>query len=397
MRHCLALAVLALLLGQGSADAHTRSISYSTWQLDGEGASVELRVKLLELTRQPLGHPWQASLPQELQLSFGARPCRAEQARRSHTAPEGWAIFRWQIDCDGSGPRAITSRLFRDVASGHTHFLRIDPPAGDPSGSIREHVLISDRNPRWSIDDDTAARSTADSSFASFLELGILHLATGWDHLAFVLALLLLAGRLREVVVLISAFTVAHSITLGLAALGSVRPQAAAVEVMIGFSIALVAVENNWLLAGRDRALPAALAALLLAAAGGAAFGVGTLAAYAWIGLALFSACHFALLRRSGRPAQLRAALAFAFGLVHGFGFAGVLMELELPAGRLVPALFGFNLGVELGQLAVVLVAWPALALLERRSPGAYRRVAETGSAAIFALGILWLVARNYP
>jgi hypothetical protein len=123
---------------------------------------------------------------------------------------------------------------------------------------------------------------------------------------------------------------------------------------------------------------------------------VGTLAAYAWIGLALFSACHFAQLRRSSRPARLRAALAFAFGLVHGFGFAGVLMELELPATRLVPALFGFNLGVELGQLAVVAIAWPALALLERRSPEAYRRVAETGSAVIFALGTFWLVARNF-
>ena len=397
MRRILAPAVLVLLLlGHGSAAAHTRSMSYSTWQLDDDGANVELRLKLLELTRQPLGHPWHTRLPQELQLSFGTQPCRTDEAKRSRAAPDGWAIFRWRIDCDGSGPRTITSRLFRDVAPGHTHFLRVDPPASDLGAPIREQLLISNRDPSWLLDHDETTRDSGESSLASFLGLGALHIATGWDHLVFVLALLLLASSLREVAVLVSAFTIAHSVTLGLAALGTVRPQAAAVEVMIGFSIALVAAENSWLLAGRDRVLPAVLVMSLLAAAGASALGAGTLAAYAWIGLALFSACHFALLRRSSRPAQLRAALAFAFGLVHGFGFAGVLMELELPTTRLVPALFGFNLGVELGQLAVVAIAWPALALLERRSPEAYRRIAEAGSALIFALGTFWLVARNF-
>jgi hypothetical protein len=120
------------------------------------------------------------------------------------------------------------------------------------------------------------------------------------------------------------------------------------------------------------------------------------LSALAWTGLALFSACHFGLLRRSQRPARLRALLSFAFGLVHGFGFAGVLMELELPVGRLLPALLGFNVGVELGQLAVVAVSWPLIVLLAQRSRAAHRLAVEAGSAAILALGVFWLVGRSF-
>jgi hypothetical protein len=115
------------------------------------------------------------------------------------------------------------------------------------------------------------------------------------------------------------------------------------------------------------------------------------------LGVSLFTLCHFGLLRTSPRPARLRAAVAFAFGLVHGFGFAGVLAELELPTARLASALFGFNLGVELGQLGVVALVWPLLRQLERRA-GARpaRRLAEVASAAICGLGLYWFVVRSF-
>jgi len=115
------------------------------------------------------------------------------------------------------------------------------------------------------------------------------------------------------------------------------------------------------------------------------------------IGLAVFSGCHFALLERSERPARVRGALAFAFGLVHGFGFAGLLGEMELPTARLAPALFGFNVGVELGQLAVVSLAWPLLRLLERTAEGRwYRLVVDLGSAAACGIGLFWFVSRTF-
>jgi hypothetical protein len=377
-----------------AANAHTRSMSYSTWQLADDGAKVELRLKLVELTRQPPGHPWPQILPQELRLFAGDEPCRAGEATRRRPAPEGWAVFHWRVHCEQPSPDRIESQLMRDVASAHTHFLRIDPPTNEQGAGIREQVLITGRDGPFTFSGDT--NSAAPATVLSYVGLGGLHIATGWDHLAFVLALVLLAGSLREVAGLVTGFTLGHSLTLALAVMGFVRPDVVAVEVLIGFSIALVAAENTWLLSGRGRAIPVAVAASLLAAAALAIFGAGALGPVSWLGLALFSACHFGLLRTSTRPAVLRAAIAFAFGLVHGFGFAGILMEFALPTARLLPALFGFNLGVELGQLAVVVAIWPLLSWLSRTHLAGHRLIAETGSAAIFGLGLFWLLGRNF-
>ena len=154
-------------------------------------------------------------------------------------------------------------------------------------------------------------------------------------------------------------------------------------------------MENAWLLGGRNRRIPAVVTASLAAATLLALVGVGGLSAIALAGLGLFALCHFALLDRTPRPGRLRAAVAFGFGLVHGFGFAGVLAELDLPPGRLALALFGFNAGVELGQLAVVACAWPCLRALARPGRGrALTLVAEACSAAICGLGIFWFLTR---
>ena len=97
------------------------------------------------------------------------------------------------------------------------------------------------------------------------------------------------------------------------------------------------------------------------------------------------------------RPEQLRAAVAFAFGLIHGFGFAGVLSELFLPTDRLIPALLGFNIGVELGQLGLVALAWPLLRALGRVRNGRLAGiVTEVGSAVICGLGVFWFITRNF-
>ena len=89
--------------------------------------------------------------------------------------------------------------------------------------------------------------------------------------------------------------------------------------------------------------------------------------------------------------------MAFAFGLVHGFGFAGVLMDLSLPTERLLPALLGFNVGVELGQLALVVALWPVLRDLSRLRSGApHRLLVEAGSAALCSVGLYWFLVRGF-
>jgi hypothetical protein len=401
VRRALLLAAAALWLAglAAASQAHTRSRSDSWWRLDETGAEVRLRMTRLDLSRlrpdalprSPGRDPVADHLAHSLVLRAGDAPCRVVEPPVPRPAREGWASWRWRVDCPpGASPRVIESGLLLEQAPSHLHFARIETAEGE----VSEALLAGDSR-SLRLDAEGSPRLHA-SSFRDYVALGIEHIATGWDHLAFVFALLLLAGSWREVAVLVTSFTVAHSVTLALAVLGLVRPDAAAVESLIGFSIALVAAENAWLLGGRGAAVPAvALAAIGLMGVAGL-FGAAALSPLSAVGLALFTFCHFALLERAERPARLRAAVAFGFGLVHGFGFAGILNELALPTERLAPALLGFNVGVEIGQVAIVAVGWPLLLLLETRSGGAWHRlVAELASAAIAGLGVFWWVSRS--
>jgi len=211
--------------------------------------------------------------------------------------------------------------------------------------------------------------------------------------LVFLFALLLCGGSFGGLVRVVTGFTVGHSITLALAVLNLVRPQAAAVEALIGLSIALVAVENVWLHQPSQRHLPVSTWTGLSALGLMALFGLGKIAALCWGGLLLFLVCQHRLQQGRSDPAAARWGVALLFGLIHGFGFASVLVESELPASRLVQALIGFNVGVELGQIALLALAWPAFRwALERRRAA----TVHWGSAFCLSLGVFWLVSRNY-
>ncbi len=176
-----------------------------------------------------------------------------------------------------------------------------------------------------------------------YLRLGYSHiLPKGTDHILFVCGIFLLAVRLRPVLLQVSAFTLAHTLTLALTVYGVVALSPRIVEPLIALSIVYVAVEN-------------VLAPALTP----------------W-----------------------RIALVFAFGLLHGMGFAGVLSELGLPRSQFVPALLSFNAGVELGQLSVIALLALFLALPFRGKPWYRRRVVVPGSLAIAAVGLVWFVER---
>lgn len=372
-----------LALWTAAAPAHTRTASQSQWALDAEGAQVQARVPALELTRlrlDPRVTPDYAAragavLARELQLWSAGQPCAAGPVEARLDAG-GWVQARWAVRCAQHAPREVRTQLLLGVAPGHLHFAR----ATLPDGSTRERVLTQ-RDPVL------ALPAQAPGAFAGDVALGLDHILSGWDHLAFVLGLLLLAGSLAEMALIATGFTLAHSLTLGAAVLGVVQARATLVEALIGFTLLVVAIELAWQRAGRARWLPALPIGLLLLLA-------PLLPALTTAGLALFTACYFALLARSARPARLRVAMALLFGLIHGFGFAGALLELPLAAERLAPALFGFNLGIELGQLLVIALAWPLLRALARR-PRAQAWVQEGAIAGLAGLGVFWLIARS--
>lgn len=179
---------------------------------------------------------------------------------------------------------------------------------------------------------------------ASLVALGFTHIIPGGlDHVLFVLGLFLLASRTRTLLLQISAFTLAHSVTLALAALGFVSVPSSIVEPLIAVSIAYIAIEN--------------------------------------------------LLTTS--ISKWRLAIVFAFGLLHGLGFAGALADLGISATDLPVTLVGFNVGVELGQLAVVLAAAIVMRLLPVAAENRRRYLTNPASAAIAAMGLFWAVDRT--
>ena len=422
----LLLCIVVALGLAAEVRAHARSVSYSSWDIDPQGgAEVTLRLKLLELSRlgpealppdriPPDGEERAASagssatgriadanlraLPRQLTLRAGGEPCTVPGGARRLPDEPGWVRYRWRIVCPADAASLILrSRLLLDVAPSHLHFARVRLDGA--SDTIREQVL-TEAQPEFvirSAEPSPSGDPALGSRFVDYLALGVDHILSGWDHLAFVFGLLLLSSRFGEVARLVTGFTLAHSLTLALAVLDRVDPRAEAVEAVIAFSVALVAIEKGWLLSGRHPAIPIALLGGLGALAGAAAFGSSALPLQSVLGLLVFTACYLALVDRH-RGDWLRIALTFAFGLVHGLGFAGILMEMALPDERLVPALLGFNLGVEIGQIGLVLVLWPLLLLAGRVAPVPLLRWgSELSAAALCGLGLYWLALRAFP
>jgi HupE / UreJ protein len=390
--------VLAVLLA-GPAAAHTRSQSFSSWTIDGTRATVVARLPLLTLA--PLVEPGAedtaalaarigAYATERLTLRAGDLPCTLAAAPTVlRPAADRFAV-EWRLECPVARPLTLATTLLLDVTPSHLHFARVQVDGGP----VLERVL-SLHESRWPVVAAIAGTEEGGSGIVAYLRLGVAHIASGLDHLAFLLALLLLARSWREVAVVVTGFTAGHSLTLALAALGWLRPEGRTVEALIGLSIAVVAAENVAVVTARSRAVGLVAAGALAALGVARLRGVGGVSAVSLGGLALFVACYFELVARVARPVRLRAVVALLFGLVHGLGFGGLLMEVGLPAGRVIPALLGFNVGVEVGQLAVVAVAWPLLALVVRR-PVARVRVLTAGSAALCGVGLYWFVARGF-
>jgi hypothetical protein len=384
-RLALGAFVLAVLIPTAVL-AHQKSVSYSKWTLLDDGAIAELRVRWLELTSLSIGTadaPVDRSsvlpyLQTRLFLASDAGPCEAIPSSTTWLPAErGWVRVEWRVRC-GSPPTSLRSELFTSLTN-HVHLATILGP--EPID-----VVLSSTAPMAAIDSARNARGAG--GIFSYLRLGVEHILSGWDHLAFLLLLIVVALRLREVAVLVTGFTVGHSVTLAAAALGVVVPHVRAVEATIAASILIVALENVGMEQVRGGAL-VILGALALFVAS-AAF--GGLPAF-W-GLALFTVCYFALLRTLHGTGRLRWVIACLFGFVHGLGFSAVLLEQELPRAQLVGALFGFNVGVEVGQLAIVACVWPILQWLRTRDLG--MRVIDITSFAGAAIGTFALVVRVF-
>ncbi|HVY38200.1 MAG TPA: HupE/UreJ family protein [Polyangia bacterium] len=246
------------------------------------------------------------------------RPCPGGLTRAWVSEGDGGAVFQVRYTCPAApGRLTLALPMLDGMAPGHRHLARLF------SGG-QAHVQVLDHaHAVWTVGGASSAARLA----WSMLKMGVEHILTGADHLVFLLGLLLVGGGWRPLLGVVTAFTVAHSITLALAALSIFTPSARLVEPAIALSIAYVGIENLFAPDPRHR----------------------------W-------------------------RITFAFGLIHGFGFAAALRAIALPRPQIPLALLSFNAGVELGQLAVLAVALPLTT--------AARRAAWFGPRGVRALSV---------
>ena len=352
------VAVLASLVGiatlASAAGAHSQPFSYADIRLQPSGMTLTLSVHPID-GAAALGMAAPDSL---LDPAIGAPPRLALAARLA---------TRMSIEADGRVTALeVVSARPRTDKPGVT--IEYRAAWARMPGRVRVHALLFPNDSQHQTflnvyelghlrrQDVLAAEHTETSFFTggaqgvlavtgTFLAAGIHHIFIGPDHILFVIGLLLLGGGLKRILKVITAFTVAHSVTLALAAFQIVNPPSRVIEPLIAMSIVFVGVENlRWRPGHRDA----------------------------------------------------RVIIAFGFGFIHGFGFASVLREFGLPREALAAALFAFNAGVEVGQACIVLAVVPLLGLVRARAPRLAPRVVMAGSVFVVLAGAFWFVQRVF-
>ena len=338
------LGALLVLLAM-PADAHVTSTGLAVLEVDGSRLSYRLTLvateqegenaRLLEAAvdgESTAAERVAAALRQAARFSWGGEACTPGRIRfQGSRTGDGKVVMEMALACARSVGPLLISDNWSDVLGSHFQTLMSVRPMQRPSVEL---VFNAERR------EATVDLDATRTGWIDFIVMGAEHILSGPDHLLFLLALLALAKGFWPIVRIVTGFTIAHSITLSLAALGVVNVPGSIVEPLIAATIIWVALEN------------------LVA------------------------------------PAQTRWRwlVAGVFGLIHGLGFASALTELGLPREAMVRALVGFNVGVELGQLAFVAVVMPPLVWLAK--PGRLARLPEVLSLLVAIMGGVWLVER---
>ena len=328
-------------LGFGGSGRGGYSVSRSVWRLHGSALDAEIKVP--PDVAAHLGDPLapnnapppsdaaaEAGITSRIEVHRGGEACDGRVDEPGRVVGDDFHVrLRYACPAGGDDPIVVRLAFLGLLGPRHRHLVDVDD-----GGTGRTEVLL-DAQPSFEVRPGSGRWLPF-----SFLRMGVEHIVGGYDHLVFLFGLILLGGRFRSLLATVTAFTLAHSITLALAALDVWNPGSRFVEPAIGATIAYVGIENLFLREPRGR----------------------------W-------------------------RITFFLGLVHGFGFAGALAEAGLSRAHLVPALLLFNLGVELGQMAVLAVVLP-LVLLARRRAWFVARGVPVASVGIAVTGMALFVIR---
>ncbi len=402
MKRLLALvlgAVTLALAGAGPALAHTKSETHSTWRLAGPAVHVTFSVPDVEARRLAGARRRHALGPEARRLPRKPRQGGGRQGELSRPGPRarhrrlhGFRRFEFAYQCPAAKDIRLHSDVFFDLVPSHVTFAQI--VADD--GRFAEELIDKDHRD-LEASDATGGGKLENASFLDFVHMGMMHIFTGIDHMSFILGFIIIARKLRDLLFVITGFTIGHSLTLALAVTGIIRPHSEYIDALIGLTIALVGAENVSIASGRPATVALSVIGMLAAMAFIKIIGIGGLPVLLLVGAGLFTANYLMLSGHLRDAARIRLVVTLIFGLIHGFGFASNLLDERLPKGRLAELLVGFNVGVEIGQLGVVFVVLGSVYLLTRLRLNLPRPlVIDVVSAGLVAFGLMLFVARGF-
>ena len=384
------LALLACTLIAPPSDAHTRSQSFSHWHVEGQAVfftfAVDARrvTQIAQLYEQTyvLSDLLEQHLRETLFVFQGSATCELKSLE-SLGSGRSVITVSGEFLCPGAvseNDMRASVTAFQAVSPTHIHISRVDN-----DGIVSEYVVREGRS-SFALKADRPA-----SDVRGFITTGFMHVMSGIDHLVFLLALALVANTPRTAIFCVTGFTLGHSLALAAATLGWVEPNERLIEAMIGFTIAVTALEageHHGL--NRQKALLAFSALTLLVALIPIANSHSVIA----LGIALAVYSYATGRFSESQATTLLPLITTAFGLVHGVGFAGGLKEVTLFRSEILMPLLGFNIGVELAQLCALAVFFSLPWVVNRKGSIDLAFITNYASVLIFGLGCFWFAQR---
>jgi hypothetical protein len=401
VRRVLIVLGLALAGAAGlacTASAHVRSESHSVWEINGGNIDLVMTIPKVETQRLNPNGPQVDDAALEKYLADRVYPlngptrCALVPPIVALSAAPEFRRFDFTFKCPSDKDLQIHSAAFFDLVASHTNFAQIQNVA---TGDFVEELITSERQQVQVTGGEESRLKTA--SIFEFIRMGVMHIFTGLDHMSFLLGMVMISRKLRDLIFVVTGFTIGHSITLALAVTGVIRPHADYIDALVALTICLIGAENLGVATRKPAYFALGLAGIIVAMAAIKAMGYGGLPILLSVGAALFTANYLMISGHLTDAGRLRMVITLVFGLIHGFGFAAGLLELQIPPGRMAEMLVGFNIGVEIGQLTLVIGVTLLVYLLSKVKWTVPRPIfVDVASSFLVAEGLFWFVSRSF-
>jgi hypothetical protein len=401
LRRCLialGLSLTAAALTATPASAHVRSESHSVWEINGGNIDLVMTIPKIETERLNPNGPQVDDTTLEKYLADRVYPlngtvrCALEPPIVALSSAPEYRRIDFTFKCPSDKDLRIHSAAFFDLVSSHTNFAQIQNVA---TGEFVEELITNERQQVQVTGGQQSRLKSA--SIAEFIRMGIMHIFTGVDHMSFLLGMVMISRKLRDLVFVVTGFTIGHSITLALAVSGVLRPNVEYIDALVALTICLIGAENLAVATRRPKYFALGLAGIIVSMAVVRALGFGGLPILLSLGAGLFTANYLMISGHLPDAGRLRMIITLVFGLIHGFGFAAGLLELQIPPGRLATMLVGFNIGVEIGQLTLVIGVTLLVQLLAKLKWVMPRPIfVDLASSFLIAEGLFWYISRSF-